>query len=45
MGEYLLVSPVLATYIRSLDFVLGVQCLQSLGEISLNFQYVMIIFV
>jgi hypothetical protein len=38
MGGYLLDSPMVAIQMGGVDVVLGVQCLQSLGTIALNFQ-------
>ena len=37
-GEYVLNSPMIATTIRGVDVVLGVQWLQSLGMVAFNFQ-------
>jgi hypothetical protein len=39
MGEYLLDSPMISIQMGGVDVVLGVQWLQSLGTLSLNFQY------
>jgi hypothetical protein len=38
MGEYLLDSPMIAIQMGGVDVVLGVQWLQSLGTMALNFQ-------
>jgi hypothetical protein len=38
MGEYLLDSPMISIQMGGVDVVLGVQWLQSLGIVSLNFQ-------
>jgi hypothetical protein len=38
MGEYLLDSPMIAIQMGGVDVVLGVQWLQSLGIMALNFQ-------
>ena len=38
MGEYVLNSPMLSISMGGVDFVLGVQWLQSLGTIAFNFQ-------
>ena len=44
MGEYLLDSPTISIQMGGVDVVLGVQWLQSLGTISLNFQDIFMIF-
>ena len=38
MGEYLLDSPMIAIQMGGDNVVLGVQCLQSLGTLTFNFQ-------
>jgi hypothetical protein len=44
MGEYLWDSPMIAIEMGGVDVVLGVQWLQSLGKMALNFQYFFMIF-
>jgi hypothetical protein len=44
MGEYLLDSPMISIQMGGVDVVLGFQWLQSLGIVSLNFQYIFMIF-
>jgi hypothetical protein len=44
MGEYLLYSPMIEIQMGGFDVVLGVQWLQSLGTMALNFQYLFMIF-
>ena len=39
MGVYLLDSPIILIKMGGVDVVLGVQWLQSLGTMALNFQY------
>jgi hypothetical protein len=39
MGEYFLDSPMISIQMGGVDVVLGVQWLQSLGTMALNFQY------
>ena len=40
MGEYFLDSPMISIQMGGADAILGVQWLQSLGTIALNFQYI-----
>jgi hypothetical protein len=44
MGEYLLDSPMISIQMGGVDVVLGVQWLQSLGTMTLNFQDIFMIF-
>jgi hypothetical protein len=44
MGDYFLDSPMIAIQMGGVDVVLGVQWLQSLGEMALNFQDLFMIF-
>jgi hypothetical protein len=44
MGKYLLYSPMISIQMGGVDVVLGVQLLQSLGTLALNFQYIFMIF-
>jgi hypothetical protein len=44
MGEYLLDSPMTSIQMGGDDVVLGLQWLQSLGTMALNFQYLFMIF-
>jgi hypothetical protein len=44
MGEYLLDSPMISFQMGVVDLILGVQWLQSLGTMALNFQNIFMIF-
>jgi hypothetical protein len=44
MGEYFLDSPMISIQMGGADVVLGVQWLQSLGTMALNFQDIFMIF-